>query len=101
MSLLCGGARVVRAQSSAGDLLGRAVRAYQALDYDVAAALLEQSLRRDSAGGGGLADSLRARALNYLAATELFRGQRDSGVGAFRQLALLNHRNHPDQTILQ
>src|SRR3989475_8818607 len=96
MSLLLGGARLSRAQS-ASDLLGQGVRAYQALEYDAAAALLEQSLRHDSIAG--LADSLRARALTYLAATELFRGQRDSAVGAFRQLVLLNPRYRPDELI--
>src|SRR5881296_3148320 len=96
MSLLLCGARVLRAQS-ASDLLGRGVRHYQALEYDAAAALLEQSLGRDSAAG--LADSLRARALSYLAATELFRGQRDSAVAAFRQLVLLNPHYRPDELI--
>src|SRR3989442_12115908 len=96
MSLLCCGARVLRAQS-ARELLGQGVKAYQALEYDAAAALLEQSLGRDSAAG--LADSLRARALTYLAATELFRGQRDSAVGAFRQGVLLNPRYRPDDLI--
>jgi len=95
LSLLLCGAQELRAQS--GDPLGRGVRAYQALEYDAAAALLEQSLGRDSTMG--LADSLRARALSYLAATELFRGQRDSAVAAFRQLVLLNPRYRPDELI--
>src|SRR5207247_4747117 len=60
-------------------------------------ALLERSLRRDSVTG--LADSLQTRALTYLAATELFRGQRDSAVAAFRQLVLLNPRYRPDELI--
>ena len=96
MSLLLCGAPVLRAQS-AGELLGQGVRAYQSLEYDAAAALLQQSLGRDAATG--LADSLRARALTYLAATELFRGQRDTAVGAFRQLVLLNPRYRPDELI--
>ena len=96
LSLLFCGARELQAQS-AGDLLGRGVRHYQALEYAAAAALLEQSLGRDSAAG--LADSLRARALSYLAATELFRGQRDSAVAAFRQLVLLNPLYRPDELI--
>src|SRR2546427_7142037 len=96
VSLLVCGARVSRAQS-ASDLLGKGVRAYQALDYDAAAALLKRSLGRDLAAG--LADSLRARALTYLAATELFGGQRDSAVAAFRQLVLLNPRYRPDELI--
>ncbi|PYP04262.1 MAG: hypothetical protein DMD25_07250 [Gemmatimonadetes bacterium] len=95
MSLLLGGAQVLRAQS-ARELLGQGVRAYQALEYDAAAALLEESLGRDSSG---LADSLRARALTYLGATELFRGQRDSAVATFRHLVLLNPRYRPDELI--
>src|SRR2546422_11115323 len=96
MSLLCCGARVLRAQS-ARELLGQGVKAYQALEYDAAAALLEESLGRDSAAG--LADSLRARALTYLGATELFRGQRDSAAATFRHLVLLNPRYRPDALI--
>ena len=96
LSLLLCGVRLLPAQS-AGDLLGQGVQKYQALEYDAAAALLERSLRRDSTAG--LADSLRARALTYLAATELFRGQRDSAAAAFRQLVLLNPRYRPDELI--
>ena len=97
LSLLLCGARVVCAQSSGGDLLGQGVRKYQALEYDAAAALLERSLSQDPAAG--LPDSLRARALTYLAATELFRGQRDSAMAAFRQLVMLNPRYRPDELI--
>ena len=96
LSLLLCGTQGLEAQS-ASDLLGQGVQKYQALEYDAAAALLERSLRHDSIAG--LADSLRARALTYLAATELFRGQRDSAVGAFRQLVLLNPRYRPDELI--
>ena len=96
VSLLVCGARVSSAQS-ASDLLRQGVQAYQTLEYDAAAALLERSLRRDSVTG--LADSLQTRALTYLAATELFRGQRDSAVAAFRQLVLLNPRYRPDELI--
>src|SRR5438046_7661467 len=86
---------MLRGQS--GDLLKRGAQASQALEYESAAALLEQSLGRDSTTG--VVDSLRAKALTYLAATELFRGQRDSAVGAFRQLVLLNPRYRPDELI--
>lgn len=96
VSLLLCGARGLRAQS-ASDLLGSGVRAYQALEYDAAAALLDRSLGGDSPAG--LADSLRARALTYLAATELFRGKRDAAVAAFRQLVVLNPRYRPDELI--
>src|SRR5881409_136798 len=95
-SLLVCGARVSRAQS-ASELLRQGVQAYQTLEYDAAAALLERSLRRDSVTG--LADSLQTRALTYLAATELFRSRRDSAMAAFRQLVLLNPRYRPDELI--
>ncbi len=96
VSLLVGGARISRAQL-ASDLLRQGVQAYQTLEYDAAAALLERSLRRDSVTG--LADSLQTRALTYLAATELFRGQRDSAVAVFRQLILLNPCYRPDELV--
>src|SRR2546426_7714348 len=96
VSLLVCGARVSPAQSGS-ELLRQGVQAYQALEYDAAAALLERSLRRDSVTG--LGDSLQTRALTYLAATALFRGQRDSAIAAFRQLVLLNPRYRPDELI--
>lgn len=96
LALCISGARIIQAQS-AGDLLGQGVRAYQALEYDAAAALLRQSL--GVASPAPLADSLRTRALTYLAATHLFRGERDSAVAAFRQIILLNPRYRPDELI--
>lgn len=94
---LLSGVQLVRAQSSADDLLGRGVRAYQGLEYDAAAALLTQSL--GAASPVALADSQRARALTYLAATQLFRGRRDSAVAAFGEIVLLNPRYRPDELI--
>jgi len=96
LALCISGARIIQAQS-AGDLLGQGVRAYQALEYDAAAALLRQSLGLTSPAP--LADSLRTRALTYLAATHLFRGERDSAVAAFRQVIFLNPRYRPDELI--
>jgi len=61
LSMLLCGVRAARAQS-ASDLLGRGVQAYQGLEYDLAAALLGQSLERDPAAG--LADSLRAMSVD-------------------------------------
>src|SRR5207244_12832393 len=46
-----------------------------------------------------LADSQRARALSYLAATELFQQQRDSASAAFRTLVRLDPRYRPDELI--
>jgi len=82
---------------SANDLLQQGVRAYQRLEYDAAVALLRESLlhRQPMA----LADSQRARALSYLAATELFQQQRDSAAAAFRDLVRLDPRYRPDELI--
>ncbi len=96
LALCISGARIIQAQS-AGELLGQGVHAYQALEYDEAAALLGQSL--GLASPAPLADSLRTRALTYLAATHLFRGERDSAVAAFRQVIFLNPRYRPDELI--
>lgn len=85
------------AAQSAGDLLGRGVAAYQKLEYDAAVALLRESLMRSSPVA--LPDSQRARALSYLAATELFQGRRDSAAAAFQTLVRLDPRYRPDELI--
>jgi hypothetical protein len=82
---------------SAGSLLGQGIRAYQALEYDAAAALLQQSLLQQPPLA--LADTQRARALSYLAATELFRGRRGGAAAAFRELIQLDPRAGPDSLI--
>ena len=82
---------------SASDLLQQGIRAYQKLEYDAAVALLRESLsRREPAA---LPDSQRARALAYLAATQLFQQQRDSAAAAFRTLVRLDPRYRPDELI--
>jgi len=82
-----------RAQDPAALLTG-GIRAYQDLDYDSAAALLRGALARPA-----VPDSVRARALAYLGATEFFRERRDSASSAFRQLLLLDPRYRPSQVI--
>jgi len=82
---------------SANDLLQQGVRAYQKLEYDAAVALLRESLLRREPSA--LPDSQRARALSYLAATELFQQQRDSAAAAFRALVRLDPRYRPDELI--
>ena len=77
-------------------LLARGVQAYQDLDYDSAAVFLRGALARPA---GGIPDSLRARALAYLGATEYFRERRDSAASAFRQLLVLEPRYRPSQLI--
>lgn len=96
--LAIGATRPLLAQSP-NDLLARGVAAYQALDYDQAAALLRRSLTRDSSSGEPLIPVARAKALSYLGATEIFRGRRDSAVAAFRALVLLDPRYHPDELV--
>jgi hypothetical protein len=85
------------AAQSAGDLLGQGIRAHQALEYDAAAALLRQSLLLERPLA--LADSQRAGALCYLAATELFRGHRNAAAAAFRDLIEFDPRYRPDSLI--
>jgi len=96
LAILVAAASRLPAQS-ADELLQQGVRAYQRLEYDAAVALLRESLlRREPAA---LADSQRARALSYLAATELFQQQRDSAAAAFRSLVRLDPRYRPDELI--
>jgi hypothetical protein len=85
-----------RAQGPA-DLVARGVQAYQNLDYDSAATLLRGALA--AAADAGVPDNTRARALVYLGATEVFRGQRDSAMAAFRRLVLADPRYRLDQLI--
>ncbi|MBI1722707.1 MAG: hypothetical protein HYR48_02235 [Gemmatimonadetes bacterium] len=79
------------------EFLRRGVEAYQNLDYDAAATLLRGALAAPP--GGDAPDAGRTRALVYLAATEVFRGNRDSAAAAFRRLVLLDARYRPDQMI--
>lgn len=79
------------------ELLSRGMRAYQNLDYDAAATLLRNALAAPP--GADAQDAERTRALVYLGATEVFRGNRDSATAAFRRLVLLDPRYRPDQMI--
>ncbi len=94
--LVLAGARALSAQS-ARDLVAQGVRAYRALEYDAAAALLRRSLAPDAPGM--LSTGERAQALSYLGATELFRNQRDSAVDAFQDIVRLDPRYRPDELI--
>jgi hypothetical protein len=85
----------LRAQSgSASDLMTRAVRAYQDLDFNVAARLLRRVLAPPLERQ--LDDTQRAKALSYLGAAEHYRGQDDSAIAVFRRLARLAPEAHPD-----
>src|SRR5881296_2947860 len=88
--------REVVAQT-ARDLVTQGVRAYRALEYDAAVALLRRSLAEGALGT--LSTAERAQALTYLGATELFRGRRDSASLAFADVVLLDPRYRPDELI--
>ena len=85
-----------RAQS-ASDLVSLGVRAYQNLDYDAAAAELRRGLQR--AAADTLPPRDRLAALTYLAATELFRGHRDSAIAAFGRLVWLDPSYRPNELV--
>lgn len=82
---------------TARDLVTQGVRAYRALEYDAAVALLRRSLAEGAVGT--LSTAERAQALTYLGATELFRGRRDSAALAFADVVLLDPRYRPDELI--
>jgi tetratricopeptide (TPR) repeat protein len=78
-------------------LVESGLRHYQRLEYDSAVISLRRALRRTPADS--LTDSARARALTYLAASELFRGRRDSALAVFRRLVILDPRTRPDPLV--
>ncbi|HEV2751711.1 MAG TPA: hypothetical protein VGV12_14410 [Gemmatimonadales bacterium] len=82
---------------TARDLVSQGVRAYRALEYDAAVALLKRSLTEGAVGT--LSTAERAQALTYLGATELFRGRRDSAALAFGNVVVLDPRYQPDELI--
>jgi flagellar hook capping protein FlgD len=90
------GPRGARAQSAA-EVLAQGVRAYQDLEFDGAAGLLRRSLAFQ--GSQALAPAGAARALIYLAATELFRKNPDSAAAVARRLVLLDPRFRPDELV--
>lgn len=94
---LGGAAPRAAAAQTARDLVSQGVRAYRALEYDAAVALLKRSLNEGAVGT--LSTGERAQALTYLGATELFRGRRDSATLAFGNVVLLDPRYRPDELI--
>jgi len=86
----------LRAQTGTSDLMTRAVRAYQDLEFDRSAYLLRRVL---VAPVNELDDSTRARALTYLGASEHYRGNADSAMAAFRRLVALAPQQAPDTLI--
>ena len=81
----------------ASDVMTRAVRAYQDLEFQVAANLLRRVLAAPLAKE--LDDSTRALALTYLGAAEHYRGNADSAIAAFRRLVELAPHHAPDTLI--
>jgi hypothetical protein len=77
--------------------LARGIRAYGDLDFDSAATALRGAL--DSTVAPRLLVSDRVRALAYLGATELYRGNRDSAAAAFARLLQDDPRYRPDQLV--
>ncbi|MDP3911758.1 MAG: hypothetical protein Q8Q14_15345 [Gemmatimonadales bacterium] len=86
----------LRAQS-ADALLAQGIRAYQQQEYPGGAWLLRRALSLQ--GSAALSPAETARALMYLAATELSRDQRDSAIAAAQRLQALDSRYRPDERI--
>jgi hypothetical protein len=87
---------VARAQT-ASDLLGQGIRAYAVREYDGGAWLLRRALAFQ--GADALPPGDAARALMYLAATELSRNQRDSALAAARRLIVIDPKFRPDDQV--
>ncbi|MGH7569993.1 MAG: hypothetical protein ACREL9_13670 [Gemmatimonadales bacterium] len=96
LALTLGAPATSHAQAAA-ELLDQAVRAYQSLEFEVAAGYLRRALA--FSGAAGLPRPERARALIHLAATELIRERPDSARSAARQLVLLDPRYRPDELV--
>jgi hypothetical protein len=84
----------VTSAQSAANLLDQGVRAYGSREYDGGAWLLRRALAAQ--GADGLSRAETARALLYLAATEVARNQRDSALVAARRLLLIDAKYRPD-----
>lgn len=96
----CGAALAValtapQAPAQSDGLVERGVRAYQDVEFAAAATLLRRAL------AGGLSDSGRIQALDYLGAADVFAGPqgRDSARATFRRLALFDPRHRPDPLV--
>lgn len=88
--------RAASAQASAV-VLAQATRAYDDLEFDNAAGLLRRALAFQ--GADALLPADAARALMYLAATELLRERPDSARAVSRRLVLSNPRFRPDELV--
>ncbi len=79
------------------DPLARPLAAYRDLDYDAAARALRSALTDSTATR--LEDPDRRRALMYLGAVEVFRGQQAAAVEVFRELLLRDPLYRPDELV--
>jgi hypothetical protein len=95
--ILCGASSLASrvAAQTVTKPFAEAIRAYQSLDFEQAAALL----RRDFAAAAIVPSRESARGLFYLGAADLFRGRRDSAVAVFRRLVRLDPRYRPDRLL--
>lgn len=88
--------RALHAQATP-DPLASALRAFNDLEYDVAATRLRAALALP--GAQRLPDAERTRAHMYLGATEHFRGARGGAIEAFRTLLIIDARYRPSDVI--
>jgi hypothetical protein len=96
VAVLLAGAQPSAAQQ-ADLLLSKGVFAYEDVWYDSASTLLRRAL--SVRGADSLDTPRRARALTYLAASEVYRGRRDSSVAIFRRLLQESPRRLPDTLV--
>lgn len=96
LALLAAGQPIPLGAQQRPGALARAIDAYDGLSYDSAAALLRRLLATPDSS---LATADRIRALTYLGATELFRGDRDSARAVFVRLLAADPRARPDQLV--
>lgn len=93
---LAAGGRGLAAQT-AGELVDQGIAAYNALEYEAAAALLRRGL--NVAGPEALPFGARPGTFVFLGATEIFRGRRDSANAAFREALRADPRHRPDPLV--
>lgn len=83
-------------EAQRADPLARAMTAYRGLDYDEAATRFRDLLNSTAIA---LTPLERSRARMFLGATEIFRGQREAAITAFRDLLIADPRYRPDELI--
>ena len=79
--------------------LTAALQAYQNLEYESAAALFRRALAVEAPSPDTLPTALRPKALTYLAASDFYRGRKDSSAVVFRRLIQQDPRYRPDPLI--